>query len=98
MGGCRDFCIDRIVALARRRGHDQNVNVNAHAVEVGQTALYGDHDLSNVVCLLRIDVLAGCIRKMGNRYLAGVEMGLRQRRGLGNNYMSVNVDRRENGR
>jgi hypothetical protein len=31
---------------------------------------------------------------MGNRYLAGVEMGLRQRRGLGNNYMSVNVDRR----
>jgi hypothetical protein len=32
MGGCRDFWINRVIAMARGRRHD--LNVDAHTIEV----------------------------------------------------------------
>ena len=91
MRGFRDLGVDRIIALARRRGHD--LNVDAHAVEVAQPAVDGGHDLADILFLLRIDFLAGGIGEMRERDPADIDMRLGELGGLGNHDMSVNVDR-----
>ena len=91
MRGLRDLGVDRVVALARRRGDD--LDVDAHAVEVAQAAIDGGHDLADVLFLLRIDFLAGGIGEMRQRNPADVDMRLRQLGRLGNDDMGVNVDR-----
>ena len=90
MGGFGDFGIDRVVALARRRRHD--LDVDAHLVEIEQPAIDRGHDLADVLFLLRIDFLGGGIGKMRQRNPADIDMRLRQLGGLGNHDMSVNVD------
>ena len=91
MGGFRDFRIDRIVTLARRRRHD--LNVDAHLVEIKQTALDRGHDFAHVLLLLGIDFLTGTIRKIRERHPACVDMRLRQLGSLGDHNMGVNIDR-----
>jgi hypothetical protein len=91
MGAFGDFRIDRIVTLARRGRYD--LNVDAHSIEIDQAAVDRGHDLPNVVLLLRIDFLAGSIRKISERRSAGIDMGSRQLGGFGNHDVGVNIDR-----
>src|SRR6202011_1201616 len=91
VGGFRDFRIDRIIALPRRWRHD--LNVDAHLVEIEQTAVDRGHDFADVLVLLRID-FPGCgIGKIRQRDPADIDMRLRQLGGLGNHDVGVNVDR-----
>ena len=55
MGGFGDFRIDRVVALARR-GRD-DLNIDAHLVEIEQAAIDRGHDLADILLLLRVDFL-----------------------------------------
>ena len=91
MGGFGDFRIDRVVALARRRRHD--LDVDAHLVEIEQAAVDRGHDLADVLLLLRVDLLGGGIGEMRQRNPAEIDMRLRQLGGLGHHDMGVNVDR-----
>jgi hypothetical protein len=91
MGAFGDFRIDRIATLARRGRYD--LNVYAHYIEIDQAAVDRGHDLPNVVLLLRIDFLAGSIRKISERRSAGIDMGSRQLGGFGDHDVGVNIDR-----
>ena len=91
MGRFCDFRIDRIVALARRRRDD--LNIDAHLVEIEQPAIDRGHDLADIFFLLRIDLPGRGVGKMGQRNPADIDMRLRELGGLGNHDMSVNIDR-----
>ena len=91
MSGFRDFRIDRIVALTRRRCHD--LDIDAHLVEIEQAAIDRGHDLADVLFLLRIDLLGRGIRKICQRDTADIDMRLRQLGSLGHHDVGVNVDR-----
>ncbi len=91
MRGFGDFRIDRVIALTRRRRYD--LNVDAHFVQIEQTAIDCGHDFADVLLLLRIDLPGRDIRKIRQRNPADVDMRLRQLGGLGNDDVGVNVDR-----
>src|ERR1700732_3521439 len=91
MSGFGDFGIDRIVTLTRCRCDD--LNVDAHPVEVEETTIDRGHDLANVAVLERVDLLGSRIRKMRERDPAQIDMRLRQSGSLRNNNVGVNVDR-----
>ena len=67
------FWINRVVTLARRRGHD--LDIDAHPVEVGQPAIDRGHDLGDILFLLRIDFPGGSIGKMRQWNAARIDMG-----------------------
>ena len=91
MGRFRDFGIDRIVTLGRRRRHD--LDIDAHLVEIEQAAIDRGHDLADVLFLLRVDFPGGGIGKMRQRDPAEIDMGLRELGGLRHDDVGVNVDR-----
>ena len=84
------FRVDRIVTLARRRRHD--LNVDAHLVEIKQTAVDRGHNFAHVLLLLRIDFLAGSIRIIRERQPAYVDVRLRQLGSLGDHDVGVNIN------
>jgi hypothetical protein len=84
------FRIDGIVALARRRGHD--LDVNSHPVQVEQPSIDRGHDLADVLVLLRIDFLGGSIGKMREWNAAEIDMRLGELGGLRNHDVSVDID------
>ena len=90
MGGFRDLGVDRIVALARRRRDD--LDVDAHLVEIEQPAIDRGHDVADVLLLLRVDLPGGGVGEMRQRDPAEVDMRLRERGGLRHHDMRVNVD------
>ena len=91
MGGFGDLGIDRVVTLSRRGSDD--LNVDAHGVEMGQALVDRGHDLGDVFFLLRVDFLGGGIGEMRQRDPAEIDMRLRQLGGLRHHDMGMNVDR-----
>src|SRR4029079_17263549 len=91
VGRFRYFRIDRIVTLARRRGHD--LDVDAHPVEVGQPAIDRGHDLGDILFLLCVDFPGGGIGEMRQRDAAEIDMRLRELGGLWNHDVRVDIDR-----
>ncbi len=75
MRGFRDFGVDRIITLARRRRHD--LNVDAHFFEIEQSAVDRGHDLADVLLLLRVDFPGWRIREICERDPADIDMRLR---------------------
>ena len=91
MGGFCDLGIDRIIALGRSRSDD--LNIDAHLVEIEQAAVDGGHHLADILFLLRIDFPGRGIGKMSQRNPFDIDMRLRQLGGLRDDDMGVNVDR-----
>ena len=92
MGGFGDLGIDRVITLSRRGCDD--LNVDAHAVEMGQAPVDRGHDLADILFLLRVDLLGGGVGEMRQRDAGHVDMRLRQLGGLGHDDVGMNIDRR----
>jgi len=60
-----DFGVDGVIALARRRRDD--LDVDAHMIEIAQPAIDRGHHLADVLLLLRIDLFARGVGEMRQR-------------------------------
>ena len=60
--GFRDFRVNRVVALAGRGGDD--LDVDAHPVEIEQALVDRRHDIGDVLVLQRVDLAGRFVREV----------------------------------